>query len=250
METEQRLLDGRTALITGASSGIGRETARVFAREGANTAVAARRRERLVSLADRLEDEYGADSLALPTDVTDENEVNAMVEQCSEAFGGIDVVVCSAGVGRERVDIDEMSTDHYRSLMSVNVDGLFFTTRAALPYLREAGGNLIFVGSAAARFPVASQPIYAATKWWTRGFALSLSGQMERDGVGVTLVNPSEVRTEIVSPEGTTRGEQHEEGEVLDPSEVAEANLFAALQSQPTTVTELDLFRRDLLGFF
>jgi NADP-dependent 3-hydroxy acid dehydrogenase YdfG len=241
-------LNDKTALITGASSGIGHATARVFAREGANTAIAARRRERLESLADHLNDEYEAESLVLPTDVTEENQVDAMVEQCVEAFGGIDIVVCNAGVGRKQVPVEEMPNDHYRSLMDVNVDGLFYTTRASLPTLRERSGNLIVIGSAAGLVPVPSQPIYAATKWWTRGFVMSLAGTMEREGAGVTLINPSEVRTEIVSPKGLTRAEQHEEGEVIEPVEVAEAVLFAAIQEQPTTVAELDLFRRDKMG--
>ena len=96
---------------------------------------------------------------------------------------------------------------------------------------------------------IKSQPIYAASKWWVRGLALSLSGTVERDGVGVTVVQPSEVRTEIISPKGVSRAEQHEPGEVLSPEQVAEAVLFAATQEEPANVPQLDLYRRDMLNF-
>jgi len=242
-------LDGKTAIVTGASAGIGRQTTLQFAQEGANTVVAARREQQLEELATEIEREHGTSCLVAPTDVTDEEQVGALVEAAVEEFGSLDVVVANAGIGREQVSVEEMSTDHYRSLMDVNTDGLFFTARESIPHLRESSGNLVVVGSVAGQYPVKSQPIYAASKWWARGFALSLSGSMERDEVGVTLVQPSEVRTEIVSPKGVSRAEQHEPGEVLSPEEVAEAILFAAAREEPATVAQLDLYRRDMLNF-
>jgi len=125
--------------------------------------------------------------------------------------------------------------------MAVNTDGMFFATRAALPHLRESGGTLVFVGSFAGKFPRPFNPIYAATKFWTRGFAQSVSAQVGGD-VGVTVLNPSEVRTEF--GDGWSMGELYEEGEVTEPEEVAEAVVFAA-ECSPSMVSELDLYRRD-----
>jgi len=242
-------LAGKTAIVTGASAGIGEATVRAFAAEGANTVLAARREEKLESLKADIEKEHGTACLVAPTDVTDEDQVGALVDATVDEFGGVDIVVANAGIGREQVPVEEMSTDHYRSLMDVNTDGLFFTARESLPHLREQRGNLVVVGSVAGQYPVKSQPIYAASKWWARGFTLSLSGTMERDGVGVTLVQPSEVRTEIVSPKGVSRAEQHEPGEVLAPGEIADAILFAATQDEPANAAQIDMYRRDMLNF-
>ena len=147
-------LNGETAIITGASAGIGRATARVFAREGADTVVSARREEKLESLAADIEEEFGTDCLVVPTDVTDEGQVREMVDRTVDEFGAIDVVVSSAGVGREQTPVEEMSTEHYRSTMDVNTDGVFFTARETIPHLRERGGNLVLVGSVAGQYPV------------------------------------------------------------------------------------------------
>jgi NADP-dependent 3-hydroxy acid dehydrogenase YdfG len=248
--TESSRLTETVALITGASAGIGRATARAFAREGADIALAARREGRLEAEADHLEDAYGVETVVTPTDVSDENEVKTMVAETLDQFSRLDVVVCNAGIAREQVAIEEMTTKHYRQMMDVNVDGAFFTARETIPHLREQSGALIFVGSAAGQYPVASQPIYAASKWWLRGFALSIAGTMERDEVGVALINPSEVRTEITSPEGKSRKEQHDAGEIIEPEEVAEGILFAASLEQPTAVAQLDMYRRDMLDMF
>jgi len=129
------------------------------------------------------------------------------------------------------------------------VDGVFFTTRAALPHLRESSGNLIFVGSFAGRFPRPFNPVYAATKWWVRGFAHSVEGQVGEDGVAVTVVNPSEVRTEFGSEEGESFEERFEPGTVTEPEEVADAIAFAAGKNG-STVSEIDVYRRDKFSNF
>ena len=134
-------------------------------------------------------------------------------------------------------------------MMDTNADGMFFTTRAALPHLRESSGNLIFIGSFAGKYPRPFNPVYAATKWWTRGFAHSVEAQVGDDDVGVTVVNPSEVRTEFGAVYGESFSERFDEGEVTEPKEIAEAVAFAAAQEN-STVSELDLYRRDKFSHF
>ena len=231
------------ALVTGASSGIGEATARALARDGADVALAARRRERLESVAEGIEAEFGVDTLVVPADVRDEAAVEAMVETTVETFGRLDVQVNNAGVGVGG-DVEATTTDQYRLMMETNVDGVFFATRAAIPHLRETGGNLVFVGSFAGQYPRPGNPIYAATKWWVRGFAHSLEGQIGPDGVGVTVINPTEVRTEFASEESEAFAERFEPGEVTEPEEIADAVAFAAAQDR-STVHEIDLYRRD-----
>ena len=247
--TDSTTLEGRTAVITGASSGIGAATARALADRGADLALGARREERLEALADEIEDDAGVDVAVRRTDVTDEGQVDALIEAAADEFGRIDVVVANAGVGITE-PVAEMSTDAYRTMMDVNVDGAFFTARAAIPHLRETEGNLIFVASFAGQYPRPGNPVYAGTKWWVRGFAKSLEGQVGGDGVAVTCVNPTEVRTEFASEDGQAFEEQFEEGEVTSAEEVAEAVAFAAAQRPPTTVSGIDVYRRDKFEHF
>jgi len=239
-------LDDTTAVITGASSGIGEATAHRLAREGADVVLAARREQRLASIAGDIRERYGVDARGVVTDVRDEDAVEALIDRAVET-GGLDVLVNNAGLARGS-DVAEMSTEEYRTMMATNVDGTFFATRAALPHLLESEGTLVFVGSFAGQYPRPFNPVYAATKWWLRGFALSVEASAGPDGVAVTVVNPSEVRTEFGSEIGEPFEDRFAEGEVLEPEEVADAVAFAV--TQPSTVSELDLYRRDKLEFF
>jgi NADP-dependent 3-hydroxy acid dehydrogenase YdfG len=127
--------------------------------------------------------------------------------------------------------------------MEVNVFGMYYVTHAALPHLRESTGNLVFVGSSAGKLPRPGAPVYAGSKWWTRGFALSVEAHVGLDGVGVTLVNPTAVRTQMWRDELRP-------GEAAEPEEVAAVIAFAAEQEKHSTLSEVDLFRRDMLGTF
>jgi NADP-dependent 3-hydroxy acid dehydrogenase YdfG len=236
-------IDGQTAIVTGASAGIGEATAHALAREGADVALAARRRERLEEIADRLQTEYDAETLVVPTDVREEDEVEALVESTVDRFGGLDVLVNNAGLARG-ARVEDMTTEEYRTMMDTNVDGMFFAARAAIPHLRESAGTLVFVASFAGQYPRPSNPVYAATKWWTRGFAKSLSGNVGEDDVAVSVINPSEVRTEFGKVYGESFAERFDEGEVCEPEEIAEAVVYAAKQS-PSMAAEIDVYRRD-----
>lgn len=235
------------AIVTGASAGIGRETARALAADGADVALVARREDRLTELAAEIESETDASALVYPADVSDEDEVEAAVEKTVSAFGRLDVLVNNAGIATDsETPVEEFPTDQYRTVMGVNVDGMFYTARAAIPHLRETNGTAIFVASYAGKNPRPDAPLYAATKWWTRGFAKSLAGQVGTDDIAVSIVNPSEVRTEFGKEfREQTSEERYERDEVTGPRAVADAIAFAARQETPNTVSELDLYRRD-----
>ena len=239
----------RTAFVTGASAGIGRATARALAREGADVALVARREERLRELAGEIEDEHGVEVLVLPTDVSDDGQVDDAVEAAVEAFGGLDVVVSNAGINRMG-NVEELSTEKFRQVMGVNCEGTFFVTRAVIPHLRESAGSLIYVGSFAGKYPRPGQPLYAATKWWTQGFALSLAGDLGSDDVAVTIVNPTEVNTEIGIQDGRPAHERFEDRPAAEPEDLAEAIVFAAKQESPNAVAELGFYRRDKFDEF
>lgn len=237
-------LAGLTAVVTGASSGIGRETVRALARDGADVVLAARREERLHEIAAEVADAHGVAAEVVPTDVTDADAVAALVAAAEERLDGVDIVVANAGVAAGS-DIETMTDEEYRRMMAVNTDGVFYLTRGALPALRESGGHLVYVGSFAGRFPRPYNPVYAATKWWVRGFAKSVSAQVGDDDIGVSIINPAAVRTEF-EVDGRSMADRYAPGEVVEPAEVADAIAFAAKQS-PSMVHELDLYERDKL---
>jgi NADP-dependent 3-hydroxy acid dehydrogenase YdfG len=242
-------LDGRTAIVTGASSGIGEATAHVLAEDGADLCLAARRADRLESIAEEIRSETGAEVEVTPTDVTDPDAVRALVDATVDRFGGVDIAVCNAGLAVDK-PVAELSDDDYRKMTGVNVDGMFYTARETIPHLVESEGNLVFLGSMSGNHPRPYNPVYAATKWWVRGFAVSLQGSIGEDNVGVTCVNPTEVRTEFGSESGTPSKEAFAEGEVTEPIEVADAIAYAVRQRPPNSILSLDLYRRDKLSHF
>lgn len=246
---ENRPMDGKNALVTGASSGIGKATAKRFAAEGVNVALAARSEDKLKALAQKLERDYGVSTVVLPTNIRREEDVKKMVEQTMMRYGALDIVVNNAGIIRYG-DIETFSTEYYRAVMETNVDGAYFTTREVIPHLRESPGNLIFVGSFDSNHPRSFNQIYASSKWWVKGFAHSIAAVVGKDGVAVTLVNPSEVRTAIPDSEGIPYKQKFDEDEVTSPGEVADAILFAARQEKPTTISQIDIYRRDKLSEF
>jgi len=236
-------LDGQTAIVTGASSGIGASTARQLAAAGANVVVAARSEDRLDDLADDLTATHDAATLAVPTDIRKEWAVDSLLTETVETFGGIDILVNNAGLSRGS-EVATMETEAYEAIQETNVDGVFYTTRAAIPHVRQREGHLIFVGSFAGQYPRPFNPVYAASKWWVRGFAKSVAAQVGDDGVGVTVVNPAEVRSDFESTDGRPFAEVFEEGEASEPSEVAEAIVFAATR-EGSACSEIDINRRD-----
>ena len=242
---------GSVVLVTGGSSGIGAATARRFADAGADVVLCARSEDRLSAVATECR-ERGSEALAVPTDITDSDAVEALVEATADRFGQLDVVVANAGTGEQSdVPLSELPIEQFEQVTETNVHGAYYTTRAAAPLLRDGGGTLVFVGSFKGKYPSTSTPIYAASKWWLRGFAASMAGRLGPDSVGVSLVNPSGVTT----PFGSQFREQTndvalDEESTLDPDDVAEAIGYIASQEPPATVSELDLNRQDIFERF
>jgi Short-chain alcohol dehydrogenase of unknown specificity len=238
-----RSLDGKQVVITGASAGIGRASAVACAAAGADVTIGARRLDRLETIAAELRDVHDVSATPVQTDVTDSADVERLMEVAA-ADGGVDVVVANAGLATEGT-VEELSDESYRTMMATNTDGMFFTARSALPHLRARSGTIIFIASFAGIYPRSMNPVYAATKWWTRGFAQSLMAQVGDTGIGVSVINPSEVRTEFGSQRGVASKERYAPGEVTEPEAIAEAVVFAAQRDQVDTAAEINLYRRD-----
>lgn len=250
-------LSGRTALVTGATSGLGLQTARALASRGARVLVAGRDAGRTAAAVEHAAAAAadGGSAEPLELDLASLASVRAAANDAASRTDRLDVLVNNAGLARGS-EVETMPTDDYRTMMETNVDGMFFATRAALPHLRESEGTCVFVGSFAGQYPRPFNPVYAATKWWTRGFALSLAGQLAGD-VAVTVVNPAAVRTEFsvgssdddADFDSESFAEQFAPGEAVEPEEVAEAIVYAVRQS-PSMVAELDLYNREKFGLF
>lgn len=237
----------RVALITGASSGIGAETAKRFAENGTAVVLGARSVDALEAIAEECRD-CGVAAAAVQTDVTDPDAVAALVEAAVERFGRLDVAVVNAGIGEVRdVPLSELPREQFEAVTETNVHGAFYTARAALPHLRERDGAIVFVGSSKGKYPSTSTPVYAASKWWVRGFAASVAGRAGPDGVAVTVVNPTGVPTEFGSAFRETTNAQNLDPEAtVSAADVADGIVYAADQEGATAVAELDLYRRDI----
>ena len=238
-------LDGTVALVTGASSGIGHATAVALAEAGASVAVAARRRDRLESLAERI----GGDVLVLETDVTDEAQARSMVARTVDHFGRLDTLVNNAGVMLLGPIVDA-PVEEWRRMVELNLLGLLYATHAALPHLLTAAeseprrvADVVNVSSVAGRFARAGSGVYNATKFGVGAFSESLRQEVTQRHVRVSLVEPGAVATELISHNrpGVIEGLQAMWGpvEVLEPQDIAEAIAFTVTRPRRTAVNEI-----------
>jgi short-subunit dehydrogenase len=187
-------VDGRTVIVTGASSGIGRETAREFARRRAHVVLASRSRDKLEALAAELADLPGR-RLVVPTDVTDRLAVEALVRRTMEEFDGVDVLVNNAGVGLF-APIASGSLDNMRHLFDVNFWGAIHCIQAAVPYMRRQGrGHIVNVSSVAGKVAVPYLGAYSATKFALTAVSGALRSELAGTGIHVSTVYPGLTHT-------------------------------------------------------
>ena len=236
-----RDLTGEVAIVTGASSGIGAATARALADEGMAVALAARRAERLESLAADIEDGPG-EALVVPTDVTDRAAVDALIEETVDAFGGLDVFVNNAGVMLLQA-VADADPDDWEAMVDVNLSGLMYASKAALPHLR-GGGDLVQVSSVAGRTTSETAAGYNATKWGVNGFTDALRKEETENGVRTTLVEPGAVETELQEHIPDEEVQRRVEGwvesmDALQPADIAAGVCYAVGQPRHVSVNEL-----------
>lgn len=227
------LLDGRVAIVAGASTGIGNATARALAEEGARVVVAARSEAKLSRLCSDIELAGGV-ALAVPTDVTDEDAVRRLVDRTDEAHGGLDILVNSAGIGDwSNEAILGADLDQWRRELDTNLFGLMTLTRHAAARMRDGGGDIVNISSGADRGFAAEIPAYVTSKWGVRGFTGSASLALRKNGIRVTLLSPGEVATPM-------QPEEHIAAmRMLDAEDVAQAVIFAVTRPQHVLVSEI-----------
>jgi short-subunit dehydrogenase len=224
-----RIEPGTRAIVTGASRGIGRETARLLAERGATVGLIARGKERLVELADALP--HGdVHHMVLPADVTERRELENAVDKFAKATGGIELAVANAGIAHYLPFADQPADD-VEEMVSINVLGSLWTVRAALPHmLLSARGNVVVVSSGAGIRAFPSGAVYGATKAANRGFAEALRHELSGTGVDVTTVFPGEVETDLHSHQLDRLPDWRDSEGAVEPREVAEA-LIAGVEA-------------------
>lgn len=224
--------DERVALVTGASSGIGRATAAALADRGLSVAATARREDRLDELADRIRSE-GGEALAVPADLTDSDQVAETVETVRRRYGRLDLLVNAAGV-LHRDAVADAAPSEWREMVEVNLLAAMEATHHAVPAMQERGtGHVVVVSSLNARKSSAEGSGYCASKAGVTAFAESLRREVAADGVRVTAVEPGMVATEMHDES------LHEEVPMLDPEDVAEAVVFAVSRPDRASVNEI-----------
>ena len=196
-------LDGKVALVTGGTSGIGLETARLFAAEGAKLAIHGRDAERLASTAAEL----GPDTLAVRGTVESGADIDRLMAEVGAKFGGIDILFANAGIFRPVMipDIDEAMFD---TMFNTNVKGAFFTLQKALPLLRK-GSSVIFNTSAMIHIGLPSTTMYVATKAAIRAMVRVMATELSDRGIRINTVSPGAILTPLHSHSSL-------EGEVRD----------------------------------
>jgi hypothetical protein len=195
---------GVRALVTGASSGIGRALALRFAREGARVALVARRADALEEAAQEIR-RAGGEALVLPCDVADRAQVEAAAARARAELGAIDLLVNNAGYGRHRTFL-EWDVEDMERVMRVNYFGALYFTRALLPQMVERErGWIVFVASVAGKIAAPEEAAYAASKFALVGLASALSIEVEDAGVHVLTVCPGVIRTPFFDEEALAR---------------------------------------------
>jgi NADP-dependent 3-hydroxy acid dehydrogenase YdfG len=236
-------LDGKVAVVTGASSGIGEATVRALAAEGAAVVAGARRKERLDGLVDEVTRE-GAKAVAVECDVTDEEQAHDLVHRAVEEYGRIDILVNNAGVMLLST-VGKGLSDQWRQMFEVNVMGLLYATDAAIEHMKgQHSGHLVNISSVAGRKVTRdSSGVYAGTKHAVGAVSEGLRQELLEDNIRVTIVEPGAVATEL--PDHITDEDAREslsgllKLERLQAEDIAEAVVYAVTQPERVSVNEI-----------
>ncbi len=237
-------LQGKTALITGASSGIGAATALKLAANGARVGLAARRTERLEELVSQIS-RAGGQAIALEMDVVDVASVQAGVSRLAEAFGSIDIVFNNAGL-MPLSDIDALKTDEWHRMVDVNIKGVLNTTAAVLPHMiGQKSGHIVNTSSIAGRKVFGGLTVYCATKHAITALSDGMRIELgKKHNIRVTCVQPGAVETELYDQisDPAARRQMEElktQMEFLKAEDIAETVLFAVESPRHVDIAEV-----------
>lgn len=231
---DQHPLAGQTALITGASRGIGLAIARKLGAMGAQLALCARDAGRLEQAEAELR-QAGCRTLAVPADVTDAAAVDALVQKVIGTLGGIDILVNNAGVG-VFAPLHELREDDWDRVMNTNLKGVYLCSRAVAPQMmRRHGGHIINISSLAGKNAFAKGGVYCASKWGLQGMTACMAEDLRGYGIRVSAVCPGTVETEFSPHAGK------DPKKMLQPEDVAHVVAMLLTQAEQSFVSEVEL---------
>ena len=231
-----RRLEGKVALVTGASRGIGCAIARALLDEGAHTFLVSRRREAVRKLAAAW-NAAGGRAEALSADVTREREVNRLIARVKKRSGRLDILINNAGVFTYK-PFGKTTLEDWRSNIDTNLTGTFLCTRAALPLLkRKRGGHILNIISVAGREAFENCSAYCASKFGALGLSRVLAEELRPFGIRVTAILPGPVRTKMIQKLGL----RVPKGRILEPEDVARTVVEALTQPQRASLEEIVL---------
>ncbi|MDE2181933.1 MAG: SDR family oxidoreductase [Alphaproteobacteria bacterium] len=235
-------LEGRVAIVTGASAGIGRATAQLFAREGARLGLSARRVERLEQVAAEAR-AAGSDAVVAAGDARAEETAMRTVAATLGKFGRIDILIANAGMGVYKKFVDT-SLAEYEAMMDSNVRSSWLIARHTVPVmLAQKEGTVLFVSSVAGMHGYANEATYCASKFAQMGLAEALDAELRLHNIKVGTINPGGVKTEFAIGQGRTEDGVARSG-MMEPEDVAQAILFACIQ--PAGTRQLGLVMRPM----
>ncbi len=224
------VLTDKIAVVTGAGSGIGEAIATLLHEEGVKVILASRNKDKLQNVANQL----AQDSVkVVPTDVTKKEEVDELIKIAQQTFGGLDIVINSAGQMLSS-KITDYQVDEWDSMIDVNIKGTLYTAQAALPtMLEQSSGHLINIASISGFEVTKSSTIYSATKAAVHTITQGLEKELAKTGVKVTSISPGMVDTAITAAYNPTDRKK------LEPQDIAEAVLYALTQPKHVNVNEI-----------
>jgi len=230
----RKIYKDKVVIITGASSGIGRELAYQLASQGACLALAARNAARLETVCGECQT-CGGQALVIPTDVGEKKQCEAVIRQTVERYGRIDVLVNNAGITMWAYFEDLQNLDTFERIMQVNYLGSVYCTYYALPYLKQTRGQIVGISSLTGKTGVPTRSGYAASKHAMAGFFDSLRIELAQSGVSVTMIYPgfvaTEVRTRALGADGESLGQSPvRENEVMPVEKCVQLMLKAMQQ--------------------
>ena len=232
-------LDGKVAVITGATSGMALATAKLFVQEGAHVFITGRRKDKL----DEAVKAIGARVTGVQGDAANLADLDRLYEAVKREKGRIDVLFASAGIG-EFAAIDQVTEEHFDKIMRLNVRGTLFTVKKALPLFND-GGSIILNGSIASSKGFPTFGVYNASKAAVRSFARTWTGDLKARGIRVNVLSPGTIDTDAIAVFTQEQKDffaaQIPMGRIGRPEEIAAAALFLA-SSDSSFVTGIELF--------
>lgn len=227
-------MEKRISIISGASRGIGRAVATKLAKDGHFVILLARNREELEDLEFQI-DEAGGKALSIPTDVADEQEVNAAIAQVMKDFRRIDTIINNAGLGIFKPS-EELTIGEWSTVMETNVKGTFLLSKAAIPHLKAAGsGHIVGIASDVSKRTFANGSLYCASKYAQDAFLMSLRKEVRPFGVKVSVIYPGLVDTFF---HGRPEGAEHQAA-YLSPMDIAQAVSYVVNAPAHVVIDEL-----------